>query len=145
MKVRQSRAGQAYVRIITKNHFAFPIILFVGVAAILLMLIYVKIDVMQTFTASVSGNNTIVVEGQVFPEVTPQKTAAVYLYTDKNTAVYQISGTVTSGNGQADTTVFTFSSSDAALDSFLKSNKGEQINADIAVRQISLLERIFTR
>ncbi|MDR0288117.1 MAG: hypothetical protein LBI03_10510 [Clostridiales bacterium] len=145
MELKQSRAGRIYIRMITKNHFTFPIILFIGVVAILLMLVYVKIDVMQTYTATVGNDNTIAVSGQIFTGSDHKKTTYVYLYTDKNTAVYQINGTISQDSSQINDTVFTFSSSNAALDDFLKSNEGEQINADIAVRQISLLQRIFSR
>jgi len=143
MNFKQSHSGRIFIRAITKNHFSFPIIVLAGVAMIILLLINVKIDVIQTYTVIVNSDNTITLDGQFPPKSTTQKTMDIYLYTDKNMAIHKISGSISSNLTNA--TVITFLSTDSKLENFMQIHKGGQINADIAVRQISLLERLFSR
>jgi hypothetical protein len=143
MNFKQSHAGRIYIRAITKNHFLFPIIILAGIAIIILLLINVKIDVIQTYTVKVNSNNTITVNGQLSLKPTTQKTMDIYLYTDKNTEIHKVSGSISSD--LTNTTIITFISKDSKLENFMQIHKGGQINADIAIRQISLLKRIFSR
>ena len=147
MELKQSRAGRTYIRLITKNHFVFPVVLFVGVAAIMLMLIFVKIDVMQTYGASVEQDDPslITLDGTASVYTYTQQPFDVYLYTDKNTTIYKASGDIAGDTFTLETMIRIDSSQNQALQAFLQSHKGGQVNADIAVRQISLLQRIFSR
>ena len=151
MKLKQSRIGRTYIRLVTKSSFFFPGFVLIGVAIILFITINTKIDVIKTYQMNIGKNGS---EYALFfdNQINSPSINKIFIYETKNEAVYQVNNVVnitksTKGSISSKTELsFDLSSSDdIALKEFLKKHIGTQVKADIPIKKISLLERIFTK
>jgi len=78
------KKSQAYVKFMIKNSFLYYTFLGLFVAVFILMALWIKIDIVETHSAYISGNHlTVNSESIAFDK------NKVYIYKNKNEKVYQ--------------------------------------------------------
>ena len=151
MKLKQSQIGSFYIRLVTKSLFFFPAFVLLGMGIILFITINTKLDVIKTYQVNVSKDGSAYVL-LLNEELDTQVINKIFIYEKKNKAVYQIVDVgfypAPMGDTAQSKTKLSFDLSSNAdnkpLIEFLDKHIGVPFKADIPIKKISLLERIFT-
>ena len=117
-----------YVRYIIKNSATFYLFVLIGVILFVYLSLNIKLDVMESVQAEVSGGQ-VIIDGEYTP-----LSDTVYLYTDRNEDMRKV--TVKDAEFDGETTVLYIDGDISVTGS---------INADIVVGKQTLLGLVFKR
>jgi hypothetical protein len=134
---KKSIWGIRYIRWMTRTPWPFLGFVGLGIGLFLYLMLSTKIEVIKTYSAQVIQNQTQITVGIKEDLITD---AIVYIYSNKNEAVYPVS-IVKTENVSPQTLLYFDDNGQKVLSALL----GKELFIDITQRKESLLYQIFVR
>ena len=127
-----SNFQKRYLKYVIKSPLLFYAFLALGMLLFVCLSLWIRLDVIETYAATLSGN-TVTVHEALAPA-----SPTVYLYENRNDKIYKLD--YRHIDRQSGATIFTIDAgSDAAA------ALPRDISVDVTVRQQTLLQRIFAK